>query len=80
VIHNDTRSTECQTEYWSSVCSHMVRDCGSILHKGGDLGVLKVVSFLLIPPPIRCKYVVLSPVLNGLIYNANHLLATTADV
>jgi hypothetical protein len=57
----------------------MVGDSGSILHKGGDLEVLKVVSFLVILPTIHCKYVVLSPELNGLIYNANHLLTTTAD-
>jgi hypothetical protein len=62
------------------MCSHMVGDRGSILSKGGDLYVFKVVSFLLILPPTHCKYMVLSPVLNGLIYNTNHLLTTTADV
>jgi hypothetical protein len=65
-------------KYWNSVCSRMLEDSDMNLHKGGDLHVFKPVSILPIPPSIHRKYVVLSPVPNGMSYNASHLL--TVDV
>jgi hypothetical protein len=62
------------------VCSHTPKDSDLNLHKGGDLYVFKTVPIFLILPLIHCKYVILSPVPIGMIYNVSRLPTTRADV
>ena len=57
----------------------MLEDSDLNIHKGGDFNVFKTVSISLILPLIHCKYVVLLPAPNGMIYNANHLPTATAE-
>jgi len=58
----------------------MLVDSDLSLHRGGELYIFKAASISLILPLIDYKYVVLSPVPNGMIYNANHFPTARTDV